>query len=46
MRKFLALMLVGFGVSLLVSSCGSTGGGHCDAYGSIENTPANDVAAL
>lgn len=46
MRKFLALMLVGLGLVAVVSSCGSSRGGHCDAYGSVEVTPADDVAAL
>ncbi len=44
MRKFLALMLVGFGLVATVSSCGSSRGGHCDAYGSVELTPAEDLA--
>lgn len=46
MRKFLALMLVGLGLVAVASSCGSSRGGHCDAYGSVEITPANDVASL
>lgn len=46
MKKFLALMLVSFGLVAIVSSCGSSRGGHCDAYGSVEIAPADDVAAL
>lgn len=45
MKRILALMLVGLGL-VAVSSCGSSRGGHCDAYGSVEITPADDVAAL
>lgn len=46
MRKFLALMLVAIGVMAFSSSCGSSRGGHCDAYGSLEVTPADDLAAV
>jgi hypothetical protein len=46
MRKFLALMLISVGMVAVVSSCGSSRGGHCDAYGSLEITPADDLAAV
>jgi hypothetical protein len=46
MRKFLALMLVGLGLVVVASSCGSSRGGHCDAYGSVEVAPADDLATL
>lgn len=46
MRKFLALMLVAIGVMAFSVSCGSSRGGHCDAYGSLEVTPVNDLAAV
>lgn len=46
MRKILALMFVSFGLVSIVSSCGSSRGGHCDAYGSVEIAPADDLAAL
>lgn len=46
MRKILALMLVSLGLVTIISSCGSSRGGHCDAYGSVEIAPAADLAAL
>lgn len=44
MRKFLTLMLACFGLTLIVSSCATSTGAHCDAYGSVETVPVNDVA--
>ncbi|MCO5260925.1 MAG: hypothetical protein M9916_12345 [Crocinitomicaceae bacterium] len=45
MKKFLFLMLACFGLAIAISSCGSSRGGHCDAYGSVQTTPANDLAS-
>lgn len=39
-------MLACFGLSIAISSCGSSRGGHCDAYGSIEVAPADNLASL
>lgn len=39
-------MLASFGLSLAISSCGSSRGGHCDAYGSVNVVPADDLATL
>ncbi|HLU88030.1 MAG TPA: hypothetical protein VKZ44_09770 [Taishania sp.] len=39
-------MFVAVGLVALVSSCGSSRGGHCDAYGSLNTTVDNDVAAV
>ena len=44
MRKIFTLMLVGFSLVATLSACGSSKGGHCDAYGSIEVAPADDLA--
>jgi len=35
-------MLVG--IALFVASCGTTRGGHCDAYGNVQSTPTEDLA--
>jgi hypothetical protein len=45
MKKFLFFMLISFGVSMVATSCGSSRGGHCDAYGSVQVTPAEDLAS-
>jgi hypothetical protein len=33
MRKVLALTLLGLMFTVVLASCGSSQGGHCDAYG-------------
>jgi hypothetical protein len=45
MRKFLTLTLVGMVLSFAVAACGSSKGGHCDAYGSIDQVENADVAS-
>jgi len=42
MKVFVASMLIG--LTLFIVSCGASRGGHCDAYGSIEQAPAGDLA--
>lgn len=44
MKKFLALALLVCGLAATASSCGSSRGGHCDAYGSVEFTTTEDLA--
>jgi hypothetical protein len=45
MKKVLTLTLVGFAVALVMASCKSSSGGHCDAYGSLDQTTKSDVAS-
>ncbi|MBI1838467.1 MAG: hypothetical protein HYR91_14485 [Flavobacteriia bacterium] len=45
MKRFLALTLVGMVLSVLVAACGSSQGGHCDAYGSVNHVNNTDVAS-
>ncbi len=45
MKKFLTLALVGLVLSVVFASCGSSQGGHCDAYGSIDQVENNDLAS-
>lgn len=44
MKKIMALALVAMTVTLVLSSCGSSKGGNCDAYGSVDNTENTDRA--
>lgn len=34
MKRILALTLMGLMFTIVLASCGSSQGGHCDAYGS------------
>jgi hypothetical protein len=45
MKKFLTLLLMGLTVVLIVASCKSSSGGHCDAYGSIDQVSKSDVTS-
>jgi hypothetical protein len=45
MRKILALTIIGVVLSVVLAACGSSKGGHCDAYGSIDNVENNDLAS-
>lgn len=45
MKKFLTLALVGLVLSVVFASCGSSQGGHCDAYGAIDQMENNDLAS-
>ena len=45
MKRILALTLMGLGLSVLVAACGSSQGGHCDAYGSLDQVNSTDLAA-
>ncbi len=46
MKKFLTFALLGLVLSVVFASCGSSQGGHCDAYGSIDQVENEDLAAL
>ncbi len=45
MKKILTLTLVGLVTSLVFSACGSSKGGHCDAYGKLDQVEKKDVAS-
>jgi hypothetical protein len=45
MKRFLALTIVGVALSTIVASCGSSKGGHCDAYGSVNQVENSDLAS-
>ena len=44
MRKLMALTLVGIGMLVVLNSCGSSRGGHCDAYGKVDVTEVETTA--
>ncbi len=47
MKRILALTLMGLMFTVILASCGSSQGGHCDAYGNVDNVEMeNDMAAL
>jgi hypothetical protein len=43
-NRFFALTAFAALVALLATSCGSSQGGHCDAYGSVDQIENNDLA--
>jgi hypothetical protein len=45
MKKLLTLTLVGMFALLAFASCKSSSGGHCDAYGSVNQVNQSDVAS-
>ncbi len=46
MKKFLALTLMGLMLTVVLVSCGSSKGGHCDAYGSVDQIESTDLTKL
>ena len=48
MKRILALTLMGLMFTAVLASCGSSKGGHCDAYGSVDtvDTENTDLASL
>jgi hypothetical protein len=46
MKKVLALTLMGLMLTVVFAACGSSRGGHCDAYGSVDHVENTDLAAL
>lgn len=45
MKKVLAIAFFGLALATVVASCGSSRGGHCDAYGSIDQVENADLAS-
>jgi len=45
MKRILTLTIIGLVFSAVLASCGSSKGGHCDAYGSIEQVESTDLAS-
>jgi len=45
MRKFLTLTFAGLALTVVLASCGSSKGGHCDAYGSVNQIENSDLAS-
>ncbi|MFN5148129.1 MAG: hypothetical protein ACK457_00140 [Flavobacteriia bacterium] len=45
MKRILTLTLVGIVLSFAMAACGSSKGGSCDAYGSIDQVENADVAS-
>ena len=45
MKKVLTLTIIGVVLSLVFASCGSSKGGHCDAYGSVNSVENTDLAS-
>ena len=45
MKKVLTLTIMGVVLSLVIASCGSSKGGHCDAYGSVNSVENTDLAS-
>lgn len=45
MKKFFALTAIVAFLAIVAASCKSSSGGHCDAYGSIDNTENTDSAS-
>ena len=49
MKKVLTLTLIGLMLTVVLAACGSSKGGHCDAYGSVDHADQvenSDLAAL
>jgi len=45
MKKLLIITLVGMFVTLGMTACKSSKGGHCDAYGSVNQVENSDLAS-
>ncbi len=45
MKRFFAFAAITAILAVVATSCGSSKGGHCDAYGSVEQTTNNDLAS-
>ena len=48
MKRILAFALLGLMFTAVLAACGSSKGGHCDAYGSVDTVEAEntDLASL
>jgi hypothetical protein len=46
MKRILTLSIIAVVLSVVFAACASSkGGGHCDAYGSVNTIENNDVAS-
>lgn len=45
MKKLLTLTFLGLGLTVVLAACGSSQGGHCDAYGSLDQVENTDLAS-
>lgn len=46
MKRFMALVAVAAFMAVVVTACGSSKGGHCDAYGNVDQTEqSSDLAS-
>jgi hypothetical protein len=45
MKRFLALTFLGLMMTVVFSACGSSKGGHCDAYGNVDQVENSDLAS-
>lgn len=45
MKKVLTFTLLGLVLTTVIASCGSSKGGHCEAYGNVDYEETSDLAA-
>ena len=45
MRKVITLAMIGMFFTLMLAACGSSKGGNCDAYGSVDTVESSDLAS-
>jgi len=45
MKKILTLSVFAVVLSFVFAACASSQGGHCDAYGSVNNTENTDLTS-
>lgn len=45
MKRFFALTAIAAVLAVVVASCGSSKGGHCEAYGSVNQVENSDLAS-
>ena len=45
MKKVLTLTIIGVVLTFVFAACGSSKGGHCDAYGKVDQTENTDLAS-
>ena len=45
MKRFFAFTAIAAFLAVVAASCGSSQGGHCDAYGSVDQVENNDLAS-
>ncbi|HZG25655.1 MAG TPA: hypothetical protein VEZ17_13785 [Chitinophagaceae bacterium] len=45
MKRFFALTAIAAFLAVAATSCKSSSGGHCDAYGSVDQVENSDLAS-